>query len=104
MPFIKGRQKTGGRKVGVTNRTTAEIREKVQMVLSDRIESLNDDLDNMDSFKRWTILNSVAKYVLPALNKNDDSVTVSGGYNITVSFEDSEAAPERDNDSEESPF
>ena len=104
MPFEKGKQKTGGRKAGVKNKTTAEIRDAIQKVLADKVDVLAEDLQTMSEFRQWTILNAVAKYVLPTLNKNDDSVTVSGGYNITVSFEDSEAAPERDNDSEELPF
>lgn len=90
MPFEKGREKTGGRKAGVTNKTTQEIRDKIQKVLSNRVEELDTDLSSMSEFKRWTILNAVAKYVLPALNKNEDTVEHSGQINITVSYSDSD--------------
>jgi hypothetical protein len=98
--FEKGKPKTGGRKPGVKNKTTAEIREKLQMVLSGMVEHFEEDLEEMNGFKRWQIASSVFKYIMPALSKSDDKVEHSGGYNITVSFEDNEAAPERDNTSE----
>jgi hypothetical protein len=102
--FEKGRAKTGGRKPGVKNKTTAEIREAIQLVLSDKVDVLAEDLTKMSEFKQWTVLNAVAKYVLPTLNKNDDKVEHSGGFNITVSYEDT-STPTGDKDlSEEDPF
>ncbi|GAA4907051.1 hypothetical protein [Mucilaginibacter defluvii] len=90
MGFQKGRAKTGGRKPGVKNKTTQEIRDKIQLVLSNKIEELEADLEQMSEFKQWTILNAVAKYVMPQLSKSDDTVEHSGEINITVSFTDSQ--------------
>ncbi|MDN3551607.1 hypothetical protein [Mucilaginibacter aquaedulcis] len=42
----------------------------------------------------------VIKYVLPALNKNDDTVEHSGEVKITVSFQDSDTDPIGDNNTE----
>jgi hypothetical protein len=100
MPFEKGREKTGGRKPGVGNKTTQEIRDAIQLVLSKRIEELDADLDNMSEFKKWTLLNNVTKYVLPALAKNEDSIEHSGGIKITVNYADSEPDAFSDNDEE----
>ncbi|TWR26914.1 hypothetical protein FPZ42_07720 [Mucilaginibacter achroorhodeus] len=86
--FHKGQQKTGGRKKGTKNKTTQEIRDAIQLVLSDKVDQLAEDLAKMDKFKQWTILNAVAKYVLPTLNKNDDTVEHTGEININISFED----------------
>lgn len=97
MPFEKGRPKTGGRKPGVKNKTTQEIRDKIQEILSSNVDELADDLLVMGSFKKWTILNAVAKYVMPQLSKNDDTVEHSGNVNITVSFVHSEINPVKDN-------
>jgi len=88
MPFQKGREKTGGRVKGSKNKTTQEIRDALQKVLSNKIEDLETDLATMSEFKQWTILNSVAKFVLPTLNKNDDKVEHSGEININVNFSD----------------
>jgi len=77
-----------GRKPGVKNKTTQEIRDAIQKVLAYKVDELADDLTVMNEFKQWTILNAVAKYVLPALNKNEDTVEHSGEVKITVSFSD----------------
>jgi len=89
MPFEKGRQKTGGRLPGVKNKSTQEIRDAIQKVLADKVDSLAEDLELMSEFKQWTILNAVAKYVLPQLSKSEDTVDHSGEVKITVSFSDS---------------
>ena len=92
MPFEKGKPKTGGRLPGVKNKTTQEIRDAIQLVLAYKVDQLATDLETMNEFKQWTILNAVAKYVLPALNKNEDTVEHSGAINITVSFADADPA------------
>lgn len=102
-----GKFKTGdeklpnsGRKKGTPNKTTAEIREAIQKVLADKVDVLAADLANMTEFKQWTILNAVAKYVLPTLNKNDNDTNVSGEINITVSFDDADTDASSDKDNE----
>lgn len=90
MPFEKGKPKTGGRLPGVKNKTTQEIRDAIQKVLADKVEELADDLAVMPEFKQWTILSAVAKYVMPTLAKNIDTVEHSGEvkYNININFTD----------------
>jgi hypothetical protein len=88
--FEPGHAKMGGRQKGTKNKTTIEIKEAIQLVLSDKVDKLAEDLEDMNAFKQWTILNAVAKYVLPTYNKNEDSVEHSGNINIKVSFEDTE--------------
>ena len=96
--FEKGNPKppNSGRKLGVKNKTTQEIRDAIQLVLADKVEVLAADLETMSEFKQWTILNAVAKYVLPALNKNDNDTTLSGevNYNVNINFIDPEIKPE----------
>ncbi|TFF34400.1 hypothetical protein [Mucilaginibacter psychrotolerans] len=98
--FEKGREKTGGRKPGVKNKTTEEIRQAIQLVLSDKVDVLAEDLQAMSEFKQWQILNAVARYVLPALSKAEDKVEHSGEVNIVVTYEDT---PTGDN-GEKDPF
>jgi hypothetical protein len=98
--FQKGHQKIGGRRKGSKNKTTQEIRDAIQLVLSDKVDQLADDLAKMDKFKQWTILNSVAKYVLPTLNKNDDTVEHSGNISINITYEDTDPSIDNKNDDE----
>ena len=50
MPFEKGRPKTGGRVKGSINKTTPEIREAIQKVMSNKIDELEADLEKIDVF------------------------------------------------------
>jgi hypothetical protein len=103
MPFQKGKPKTGGRLPGVKNKTTQEIRDAITKVLADKVAELADDLNSMPVFKQWQILSAVAKYAMPTLAKNDDTVEHSGAINVNVSFSDSGSAndyPTGDNEDE----
>lgn len=44
-PFKKGEDKANGRKPGSKNRTTAEIREFIQSVVNNIMDTLQHDLD-----------------------------------------------------------
>jgi hypothetical protein len=98
--FQKGDPKpvNSGRKPGVKNKTTQEIRDAIQKVLGDNVDGLEEDLSEMGSFKKWQILNAVAKYVLPTLNKNDDTVEHSGAIEIVVRFQDPDKGLTSDED------
>lgn len=86
--YEKGKTKTGGRKKGVQNRTTEQIREYIKDIVDGELKTLPEDLKQMNKFQKWQILEKVTKYFLPALNKNDDSVEHSGSINIIVSYDD----------------
>ena len=60
-------KKYGGREKGTPNRTTAEIRDKFQILLSDNLDKLQDDLDKLDPEERLKILLQLSKFVLPTL-------------------------------------
>ncbi|QEC78756.1 hypothetical protein [Mucilaginibacter ginsenosidivorax] len=93
-----------GRKPGVKNKTTQEIRDAIQKVLADKVDELADDLAMMPEFKQWTILSAVAKYVMPTLAKNDNDTTLSGEikYNVNINFVDAHNDPTGDNEDAES--
>lgn len=86
--YEKGKPKTGGRKKGVQNKTTEQIREQIKNVVSNKLDVFEADLATMSPFQQWQILEKVTKYFLPALNKNDDSVEHSGNISINISFDD----------------
>lgn len=91
-----------GRQKGTGNKTTAEIREAIQKVLANKVDELADDLAVMPEFKQWQILTGVAKYCLPALNKNENDTTLSGEikYNVNINFVDGDNAPTGDYEEE----
>lgn len=88
--FQKGDPKpvNSGRKKGVKNKSTQEIRDAIQKVLSNKIDELESDLELMSPFNQWQILDKVAKYFMPALSKSDDTLEHSGEIQINVSFTD----------------
>lgn len=90
--FRKGDKKpaNSGRKKGVKNKTTEQIREQIKNVVSNKLDVFEADLATMSPFQQWQILEKVTKYFLPALNKNDDSVEHSGEIKIIVTYGDDE--------------
>jgi septum formation topological specificity factor MinE len=102
MPFEKGRAKTGGRVPGVKNKTTEEIKQKIQLVLANKVEELADDLAMMPEHKQWQILSAIARYVLPSKVENEGSVEHSGEvkYNVNINFVDAHSDPSGDNNNE----
>lgn len=82
MPFVKGQKKTGGRKVGSINKTTAEQKERIETVLNllygDILKSLNT-LDFEEKTKMWVTLQ---EYVVPKLARTE----LSGDLNISTTI------------------
>lgn len=59
------REKTGGRKPGSKNRTTAEVQAIILQILDDNLPSLQADLELMSSKDRASILISLVKHCTP---------------------------------------
>jgi len=58
-------KKTGGRRAGTPNRTTAELREALQSFIDANIDQLQDDFDALEPEKRLTFFEKIVKMVLP---------------------------------------
>jgi len=104
MAFKKGQEKMGGRVKGTPNKSTKEIRNAIQNVLANRIDTLEEDLARMTGFQRWMILDKVTKYVMPALAKNEDKVEHTGELQINITYSDPElkdSDPEQGNNYDE---
>ncbi len=63
--------KTGGRKVGTANKTTAEIRDHFQNLISDNLALLNVDLKTLDPLQRLKIIIELSKFVVPTLKATE---------------------------------
>ena len=64
--------KTGGRTAGAVNKTTAEIRENFQNLVSNNLEQLNEDIKSLEPLQRLKIIIEMAKFVVPTLKATDN--------------------------------
>lgn len=65
------REKTGGRQQGTPNKVTQEIREKFEMLMTDNLEHIQDDLNAMTPRWRVHYLLEMAKFCVPTLKAQE---------------------------------
>lgn len=65
MAFEKGRDKTGGRQPGSTNRATTDIKSKIAALIDDQFDSIQADLETLEPKDRVTAYLKFMEYVLP---------------------------------------
>jgi hypothetical protein len=68
-------KKFGGREKGTPNKTTEEIRERFQLLISDNLEKLQEDLTTLDPDKRLKYIIELSKFVIPTLKATDIKAT-----------------------------
>jgi len=71
MGFEQGKKKTGGRKKGVPNKTTDELRQMVTMILDKNMERLQEDIDQLDPKDRVKTVLDLLKFAIPTLKAVD---------------------------------
>jgi len=64
-------QKFGGRTKGTANKTTAEIREHFQNLVSNNLEQLNEDLNSLEPLNRLKMIIELSKFVVPTLKATE---------------------------------
>lgn len=60
-------QKFGGRSKGTPNKTTAQIRNEFQILISNNIEVLQKDIEALEPKERIKTIIELSKFVLPTL-------------------------------------
>ena len=65
MAFETGRPKTGGRAKGVENKNKLSLKSKIQNIVENQFETLEDDLENIDPKDKLNIVLKLIEYVLP---------------------------------------
>lgn len=63
--------KTGGTTKRMVNKTTSQIREQFQNLVSDNLEQLNSDLKSLEPLQRLKIVIEIAKFVIPILKATE---------------------------------
>lgn len=65
------RQKFGGRIKGTANKTTAEIRQHFQNLVSNNLDQLDSDLKALEPFQRLKVVIELSRFVIPQLKSTD---------------------------------
>jgi hypothetical protein len=63
--------KTGGRTISTVNKTTTEIREHYQNLISTNLEQLNKDLNSLEPLQRLKMIIELSKFVVPTLKSTE---------------------------------
>ena len=81
----KGKPKTGGRKPGVTNKTTSQAREAIALFVDNNAHRLEGWLDRVaeeNPAEAFRLFQSVVEYHIPKLQRTENTTKMS------VSIED----------------
>jgi len=76
--------KTGGRTAGAVNKTTTEIREHYQNLVSNNLEQLDNDLKSLEPLQRLKIIIELSKFVVPTLKATELSTGTENGFNPII--------------------
>ncbi len=63
--------KTGGRTKGALNKSTAEIRERFNLLLDNNFNKLQSDIDQLEPKDRIKTILELAKFVVPTLRSTE---------------------------------
>ncbi|RAK02904.1 hypothetical protein LX87_01025 [Larkinella arboricola] len=65
MKFEKGREKTGGRQLGSTNRTSTDLKNRIATLIDNQFDSIQADLELLEPKDRVMAYLKFIEYVLP---------------------------------------
>lgn len=65
MTFVKGKQKTGGRKRGTPNKTSADLKTRILDLVGQQFEVILKDLELLEPKERVAAYMKFLEYVLP---------------------------------------
>ena len=72
--------KTGGRTAGTVNKTTIEIREHFQNLVSDSLVQLKEDLNSLEPLQRLKMIIELSKFVVPTLKATELTTGENSGF------------------------
>ena len=81
-------KKFGGRQKGTPNKITSEIRDKISVLISGTVDSI--DVTTLTHFEKVKLLNALCQYVVPKLQSADYQIGSPDGESaVTIKFVDS---------------
>jgi hypothetical protein len=88
MPFQKGKEKTGGRIAGTSNRTTKEAKEILNEILFGELDHIREALAEIRETNKTQYLETLSKLLAYSLPKKTDMTSgdekLPGSININV--------------------
>jgi hypothetical protein len=78
MSFEKGKPKTGGRKAGTLNRTTADLKGRINTLLQSQFDTVVRDLEQLEPKDRVSAYLKLLEYAVPKLNRTEQVSTDRG--------------------------
>ena len=79
MPFVKGKSgNINGRKKGVPNKTTGQLREAIQMLVESNLEHVQAIFNDLEPKDKLKFLTDLLPFVLPKLQNTDINATIEG--------------------------
>jgi len=98
----KNGNKTGGRKKGVPNKTTKEIRESFQCFVEDNVDNFQEWLERVaetNPAKAIELVNNMSEYILPKLSRSEIKAEIEVTDEVDLSkFSTSELKKAIEND------
>jgi len=88
-------QKFGGRTAGAVNKTTAEIREHYQNLVSNNLAQLDNDLKSLEPLQRLKMIIELSKFVVPTLKATELNIDKENGFSPIIINLGKGIAPER---------
>lgn len=94
------RKKTGGRQKGTPNKITSEIRDKISILVSGTIDSI--DINTLTHYQKVKLLNSLCQYVVPKLQSANYQIgTPDMPSAVSIKFIDSKGVDISDQNKED---
>ena len=98
----KNGNKTGGRKKGIPNKTTKEIRESFQCFVEDNVDNFQEWLERVaetNPAKAIELVNNMSEYILPKLSRSEIKAEIEVTDEVDLSkFSTSELKKAIEND------
>jgi len=66
--------KTGGRKKGVPNKLTGELKEMISTILSNEIKKIPEQLNELEPKDRLIIITKLLPYVIPKTQNTNEKI------------------------------
>lgn len=78
MPFEKGKSgNPNGRKPGTPNRVTGDLRQRIQQLLDDQFNQLQEDFKTLDPKERINAFIRLLEYTTPKLQRSETTIDLS---------------------------
>jgi hypothetical protein len=84
MPFLRGKEKSGGRQKGTSNHSTKELRLKFSLLLENNLDRIQEDIDSLEPKDRVKTLLELTKFVIPTLRSTELKSVGKGDFKPVI--------------------